>query len=181
MQSPLFGGFGGTAFDDRVESLTFEGITALTIRHGRNIDAIQATYKLPDGGSYTTPQRGGGGGTATTIHFEEGEKIVRISGKSGPSKLIDMLRILTQTALGELKQYGPYGTGLPGPSDFTVTGAVSGLLGAMVISWMLWDFTSWIRCLHTLGNLCIPRLRSSAERVASHLMMDCHPRGGLRS
>ncbi len=130
VKSPLFGGSGGKSFDDATTSIlpTIVGLKSLTVRHGTNVDSIQATYLQADGTEIAAPQHGGDGGSASTIQFADGEKIVKVSGKSGPSAIVDCLEISTWRN-GVTTTYGPYGTGEPGPPDFTVVGAINGFFG----------------------------------------------------
>ena len=128
----IFGGKGGDAFDDELpcrKGTPILKIRSLTIRHGTNIDALQTIYLLADGSTYETPHHGGGGGNPTTICFADDEQIAQISGKAGPSQFIDMLLLETRNSAGEKKTYGPFGTGLPGPPDFTINGIIYGFFG----------------------------------------------------
>ena len=104
-------------------------IQSLTIRHGTNIDALEATYLLADGTTYETQQHGGNGGSPSRICFADDEQIIQISGKAGPSQFIDMLKLETSNSAGEKRVYGPYGTGLPGPPDFIINGIIYGFFG----------------------------------------------------
>jgi hypothetical protein len=119
-----FGGQGGSPFQDPGPIPDLTRLTNITIRSGTLIDSIAATYLLPDGSSQTF-SHGGGGGTATQIHFHPGEQIVSVAGRSGA--LLDNICFFTEDPQGTRRTYGPFGGN--GGNPFTVNRKVHGFFG----------------------------------------------------
>lgn len=91
LQSNLFGGTGGSYFDDHNDNIA--GIVGMRIRAGNQVDSIQVTYRFKDGNTYTAPMRGGTGGTAYSFSLAEGEKLTTMEGITN-GVLIDMLTLI---------------------------------------------------------------------------------------
>ena len=127
-KSQQFGGRGGSAFDDPVEthSPSIVGIKAIRIRHGNQIDSIQVTYLLADGSTYVAPKHGGNGGSETYIQFDSREEIVKVLGETN-NTLVDQMTFVTKSANGIKKKYGPFGK--TGQTPFQVTGKIIGVFG----------------------------------------------------
>jgi jacalin-like lectin domain-containing protein len=119
-----FGGGGGTAFQDPGPVPDLSRITRITVRSGTLIDSIATTYLLPDGSSQTF-SHGGTGGTATDIHFNPGEQIIAVVGRSGD--LLDNIAFLTEDPQGVRRTHGPYGG--TGGTQFIVNQDVNGFFG----------------------------------------------------
>ncbi len=118
--SQQYGGTGGSAFSDDLTQST--QLTQISIWSGSEVDAIQATWSKPRGGTFTGAKHGGDGGSLSTITLKSDEYITRIDGRAGIR--IDQLTFTTN--LGN--KYGPYGGG--GGSEFSLTNLkVGGFLG----------------------------------------------------
>ena len=106
LQSRLFGGPGGTYFNDHNDNIA--GIVGMRIRAGAQVDSIQVTYRLKDGNTYIAPMRGGTGGTEYSFTLADGEKLIRMEGMTS-GVVLDMLTFYSNLN----NTYGPYGiTGL---------------------------------------------------------------------
>ncbi|MEA3052573.1 MAG: hypothetical protein QOG72_1476 [Sphingomonadales bacterium] len=119
-----FGGGGGAPFQDPGPIPELSRILTVSVRHGTYVDAIAATYLLPDG-SQQTFSHGGGGGTEEVIHFNPGERIIAVVGRSGD--LLDNIAFLTEDPRGVRRTHGPYGG--PGGAQFIVNADVNGFFG----------------------------------------------------
>jgi hypothetical protein len=119
-----FGGPGGGAFQDPGPVPELSRITRITIRSGSLIDSIATTYLLPDGSSETF-SHGGTGGSATDIHFNPGEQIIAVVGRSGT--YLDNIAFLTEDPQGVRRTYGPFGGS--GGTQFIVNRKVNGFFG----------------------------------------------------
>ncbi len=84
------------------------------LRTGSLVDAIQVTYRLPDGKDYKAPGHGGRGGgqRVININVDQGERIIGVFGKTG--RLVDNLGFFTNKG----RVFGPYGG--KGGGDFSV-------------------------------------------------------------
>lgn len=82
-----FGGSGGGSFNELVSSRPDRKITAIRVRHGRVIDAIQVQYDGVWG-----RRRGGGGGRESTFVIPSDDFLVRIEGRSG--RVVDQLKFV---------------------------------------------------------------------------------------
>lgn len=92
------GGSGGNEF-----SLLANGrITALSIRCGGWIDAVQLLYQKQDGTEDSTEKAGGNGGGLKLFRLSEGERITKIYG--GASRFVD--RIVIETDKGRKEVFG---------------------------------------------------------------------------
>lgn len=122
-----YGGPGGNNFSDDLTQTV--RISAITVRHGRYIDAISTTWMLTDGKFFTGPRHGGSGGEETTINFSPDEFITSIVVSSG--KFIDSLTFITNK-----KSYGPYGGkgGTPKPVSALNCGGFCGKSGTYLDS-----------------------------------------------
>lgn len=102
----LVHGPAGTDFDDTsiVQAAGSPPITAMTIRAGDVIDAIQVTN-----GDFAMPQHGGGGGQAANIDIAPGDAIASISGYAGIWYGWNcVLQLTITTRNGQV--FGPYGS-----------------------------------------------------------------------
>ncbi len=106
-----------TPFDDTADAQRLnQPITAINIRSGEIIDAIQALYgpaKTP------LPLHGGQGGGVVPIVFDPGETLIRLSGFYGNwYGAIYILQVMFYT---QTKSYGPYGSmgGTSGRTSFS--------------------------------------------------------------
>ena len=128
ISSPTHGGSGGAHFNDPISthSPQIVGIRALRIRHGNQVDSIQATYILEDGATWVAPKHGGSGGSESYIQFDAGEFITIVDGKTNGT-LVDQFTFTTEKGDGSVRKYGPYGN--TGQTAFSVSGHVIGLLG----------------------------------------------------
>ena len=123
-RSGLTGGSGGNAFDDTAANII--GVTSITIRHGNQVDGIQATYLRTDNSSFQGPYHGGSGGSPTTINFAPDEAIVEVRGKTN-NVLVDQITFVTKKTDGSTQTYGPYGE--TGESAFSVKGRIAAFFG----------------------------------------------------
>lgn len=124
--TPLFGGTGGEAFDDTLLApARITRMTALTIRSGQYIDALQATYLLENGETWTAPMHGRGGGSSYTINFMDREQLNTILLRTGD--LVDQLTLVTRREGHPDHVYGPYGE--TGGMPHFVTGHMLALYG----------------------------------------------------
>ena len=101
VRSDLFGGKSGNEFSDNLTETV--RLTRLSIKHGRVIDAIEASWVTSDGKTITGARHGGSGGSESVITLQEGEYINRIQGRAGA--YIDQLMFYTNLD----HQYGPFG------------------------------------------------------------------------
>ena len=120
----LYGGGGGKEFQDPGPIPDLTRITKIVVRAGTSVDAIATTYLLPDGSSQTF-SHGGPGGTEHDIHFNPGERIIAVIGRSGD--LLDNIAFLTEDPQGVRRTYGPFGG--PGGAPFIVNADVNGFFG----------------------------------------------------
>ena len=127
-KSSRFGGSGGSAFADPIETHIppIIRVSGLTIRHGNQVDSIQATYELLGGGTYSGSKHGGTGGSQSQVQFEEGEGITQMNGKTN-NVLTDQVTFTTTRKDGTKVTYGPYGK--TGKTVFEVQGSVIGFFG----------------------------------------------------
>ena len=123
-----FGGNGGHAFSDGISTHLpdITGIEAIRIRHGDQVDSIQATYRVANGSTWVAPKHGGHGGSETFIQFTDDERVIRIEGKTN-HVLVDQLTFLTQKGDGSQQKYGPFG--ITGKTPFAVGGKILGFFG----------------------------------------------------
>ena len=115
----LIHGPAGTDFDDTniVEAAGSPPISAMTIRAGDVIDAIQATN-----GAFAMPQHGGGGGQPATVDIAPGDAIASISGYTGIwYGWSCVLQLTITTRNGQV--FGPYGSmsGVTSSTPFSFT------------------------------------------------------------
>ena len=127
-RSPQFGGGGGNAFEDPIETKIppIVSIKELRIRHGNQVDSIGADYEVLGGGSYEGGDHGGSGGKPTVVTLAKGEVIVKMSGKTN-NTLVDQLTFTTRKPDGTTATYGPYGK--TGRTEFEVDGRIVGFFG----------------------------------------------------
>ena len=113
LQSAVFGGSGGIAFDDNNDNIA--GIIGMKIRSGNQIDSIQVTYRLKDESTYEALMHGGTGGSESFFTLADGEKLIRMEGMTS-GVLVDMLTFYSNYN----NTYGPYG--VTGQKRFSVAG-----------------------------------------------------------
>ena len=126
--SQRFGGNGGRSYSDNVSTHKPEitGIKAIRIRHGNQVDSIQATYRRADGSTWVAPRHGGSGGRESYIQFADNENIIRMEGKTN-NVLVDQLTFVTRKGDGTQGRYGPFGR--TGRTPFAVDGKILGFFG----------------------------------------------------
>ena len=122
-KSDYFGGSGGNAFADPIETHIppIVGVSKIDIRHGNQVDSFKVEYLLLGGGTYTGAKHGGTGGSLSELVFQKGEVIEQMYGKTN-NVLVDQVSFDTQ-----LRSYGPYGE--TGKTPFSVKGRVVGFFG----------------------------------------------------
>ena len=129
-RSSQFGGGGGNAFEDPIETKIppIVAIKELRIRHGDQVDSIGADYELLGGGTYPGADHGGSGGKPTVVTLAKGEKIVKMNGKHNNTQ-VDQLTFTTVTCKpdGSTATYGPYGK--TGRTEFEVDNHIVGFFG----------------------------------------------------
>ena len=127
-KSAQFGGGGGNAFTDPIETNIppIVGIKQLRFLHGNQVDSIGAEYELLGGGTYNGANHGGSGGRPSTDVLASGEVIERMSGKTN-NTLVDQLTFTIRKADGSTTTYGPYGK--TGRTEFEVEGRIVGFFG----------------------------------------------------
>jgi len=96
----------GLPFNDTADAQRLnQSITAVNIRSGEIVDAVQALY----GAAKTAlPQHGGQGGGVSSIVFDPGERLIRVAGIYG--NWYGAIYILQVTLATQTKSYGPYGS-----------------------------------------------------------------------
>ena len=128
VRSAQFGGGGGNAFEDPIETNIppIVGIKQLRFRHGNQVDGIGAEYELLGGGTYNGADHGGSGGRPSVVVLAKREVIVRMKGKTN-NTLVDQLTFTTRKPDGSRATYGPYGR--TGRTQFEVEGRIVGFFG----------------------------------------------------
>ncbi len=92
------GGQGGNEF-----AISADGrITALSIRCGGWIDAVQLLFQKQDGTEDSTEKAGGNGGGLKLFRLSEGERITKVYG--GASQFVDL--IVIETDKGRKETFG---------------------------------------------------------------------------
>lgn len=128
-ESEVFRGYfsQGTNWDDRIpdHSPAIVGIHRIRIRHGDHVDAIQVTYRLSDGSTYTAPMHGGTGGRLSSFTLAGDESIIRIEGKA--RIFVDQVTFVTRNSTMYERRYGPYGQ--IAQNVFSFDGYVMGFFG----------------------------------------------------
>ena len=126
--SPQYGGTGGNAFSDPVNQNIppVINVKKMRIRHGNQVDSIDADYLLLGGGILDGQNHGGSGGSPTNVNFAEGEVIIKITGKTN-NTLVDQLTFYTRKPDGSTGKYGPYGK--TGKTEFEINGKIVGFFG----------------------------------------------------
>lgn len=127
-KSNRFGGNGGRPFDDNITAYdpAVVGIQAIRIRHGNQVDSIQATYILATGSTFAGGRHGGHGGRETYLQLEAGEEIIEVYGKTNHA-LVDQISFVTRKADGTVQIYGPFGR--TGETSYSVKGQILGFYG----------------------------------------------------
>lgn len=106
----IFGGSGGAAFIDDVSQV--KRVKLIRVGHGAVVDSVQFVWELRDGRTDEGKRHGGGGGNQTHFELQDGETLVKITGRSGG--FVDQLTFHTSRG----RSFGPYGGG--GGKDFTL-------------------------------------------------------------
>jgi hypothetical protein len=101
INSPQFGGIGGTTFSDNAAAT--QPLTSVAINSGWWIDSIQGISSI---GALAV--HGGKGGYRTTFSLSANEYIVRVYGAYSASSYIGKISFVTNTG----KVFGPYGKAL---------------------------------------------------------------------
>ncbi len=91
-QTQLAGGGGGRPFADG-NIPPGARITAVVVRSGDTIDAVQAIYALSDGRNLAGQQHGHSGGNSHTFRLNRDEYIIGLAGRFGDT--VDSMRIVT--------------------------------------------------------------------------------------
>lgn len=127
-KSSQFGGSGGNAFVDPIETNIppIVNVKKMRIRHGNQVDSIEADYELLGGKVYDGTKHGGSGGSLTEVDFAEGEVITAMAGKTN-NVLVDQLTFTTMKPDGSTSTYGPFGR--TGRTEFRVDGNIVGFHG----------------------------------------------------
>lgn len=129
-RTDLFGGQGGTPFDDvqgPPGTQVIVGITTLWIRHGIYIESIRPQYTLAD--STTMTPNAHGGTSEREIRIPVGPSITEIRGVTDRTYLLDMT-IFTTDGGGVVRGYGLHsGFGLTGLQPFSVQQRIIGFYG----------------------------------------------------
>ena len=127
-KSAQYGGGGGNAFTDPVETNIppVVNIKRMRIRHGNQVDSIDADYELLGGGLLDGTNHGGSGGRPTDVNFVEGELIKQMRGKTN-NTLVDQITFTTRKPDGSTGIYGPFGK--TGRTEFQVDGKIVGFFG----------------------------------------------------
>jgi len=112
----LFGGSGGTPFNDSAEHIV--GIERITVYYSQYVNRLEVTYLLEHEERLTRSYGGGGGIESPEIILENDERICAVTVRSG--EYVDSLAFITYRMfnLAGLKRYGPYGG--TGGQAFTV-------------------------------------------------------------
>ena len=115
-KSQLYGGEGGTAFDDYSPGVgKIDRIVHFRIRAGAWIDGYQVTYLLRNGSTYQAPFRGNpSGGGSNDISFPDGVFLTGIMGSH--SSYLTSLGVTNSRG----ETFGPYGSG--GGTRFSIRG-----------------------------------------------------------
>ena len=95
----MFGGTGGTKFDDMLK------IVGMNIRHGNQIDSIQVIYKIGDGAPFNGPYHGGNSGSIASFILDEDDVLTKMEGSTN-GEVLDQVTFYTSKG----KVYGPFGT-----------------------------------------------------------------------
>ena len=132
-QTNPIGGGGGDGFDDFLSDTGEKPfkITNMLINYGSAINGIQVTYRSPSGASSTLLH-----GVLSrdnwqydgVLDFDEDEWITRVNISSGPSHVVDYLKVETTNSKGSVRSYGPFGKVFMG-NVTTVNGVVYGFFG----------------------------------------------------
>lgn len=129
------------SFDDMLAAQVppVVGISKIQIWHGKKINAFQVDYLLLSGKTLRGEKHGGDGtlpAKLTTIVFKNGEKIVRMYGKTDRNYFtyLDQVSFVTKNKYGSLKTYGPFGLGkIFFYSKVDFSGNISGFFGSLSI------------------------------------------------
>ena len=120
-QSPCYGGNGGSPWDDYnpSHSPAITGVDSIVIYHGNQIDGLQVTYRLANGGTFAAPHHGGTTGDRSSIQLASNDSIVGVEGATN-NVLVDQLTFITRNEDGDENRHGPYGK--TGDTPFAVEG-----------------------------------------------------------
>ena len=123
--SKTYGGNGGGAFSLLPPGglIKAKKISALYIRHGKYVDAIQVEWEMVDGSRIWSSRAGGAGGRGTRITLKDNEYLTKITGRSGV--FVDQLTFHTSSG----RKFGPHGG--TGGRAFTIgsSGGIKGIYG----------------------------------------------------
>ena len=133
-KSQLFGGSGGSAFNDDPNAIIGTGygsgskISQLFIRSGNQVDSIQAEYITLGGEVIEGPVFGGGGGSPQVADVGRDEVIVKVEGKTN-GQLVDQLTFTVKNKAGKTRKLGPYGKTGQTPFEVTASNGIHGIFG----------------------------------------------------
>ena len=127
-KSSEFGGTGGSAFADQVDTNIppVLNVKRMRIRHGNQVDSIDVDYLLLGGGTLDGSNHGGTGGSPTVVEFDDGEYIIEMAGKTN-NVLVDQVTFTTIKRDGTTATYGPFGR--TGETEYRVKGNIVGFFG----------------------------------------------------
>jgi hypothetical protein len=116
MKSRLFGGDGGTPFNESAAHIA--RIERITVHYAQYVTRLEVTYILDNGERLAKAYGGAAGDESPEIVFGDDERICAIGIRSG--QYVDSLTFVTYRMfnLVGMKQYGPYGG--PGGQGGTV-------------------------------------------------------------
>ena len=107
----VYGGGGGSPFSD-IEISAEARILEVNVFSGDYVDAVQITYILPDGRTFSSARHGGGRGSPHVFRLDSDEYITGLSGRYG--NYIDSLCIRTN------KRSSPVFGGRGGKRDYGI-------------------------------------------------------------
>lgn len=115
-KSRLFGGGGGTPFDEAAHHIT--AIERIVLHFSSYVHQLEVTYILDDGERLVRTCGGSGGTRTEEIILEQDEKIFAVIVRSGD--FVDSLTFVTYRMfhLVGMRRYGPFGG--PGGQQHTV-------------------------------------------------------------
>lgn len=136
-KSAFYGSFsskGGKNFTDHPDAMfpAAVKINKIFIRHGNQINSIEAEYQLYGGKVTKGPNHGGNKGNLTVINLDRDEHIIGIKGTiaGAPFKQLLQLGFITVNEQSEIKEYGPYGE-LCGVISISLNANIVGFAGSV--------------------------------------------------
>ena len=126
IKSGVFGGSGGTIFNDYTRERSIVGVKSVHIHHGNQVDMIEITYNLSDGRTWNGQHGGSGGSSHSSFSLAEGDYISKIDGKTN-DVIVDQLTFTVTTKTGSTVVHGPYGK--TAKKAFSVQGKIVAFFG----------------------------------------------------